>query len=381
MVTRVVFGVTVPMTAQAFLVDQLADLVSRGWDVHLVTSPDEGFSELTAIPGITVHAIPMRRDPSPIGDARSLAAWKKLLSLLKPDIAVASTPKAALLGMRAARACRVPVRVYHVRGLRLEGLSGMRKHLGRLAERITVRSATDVVCDSTSLREAMRAAGILHRDQGTVLGHGSCCGVDIVRFRQPSAEERAGARARLTCLPDATVVGFVGRITEDKGIADLIRAVQQVRTDKPNVSLALVGPTEAGADLRTMIEIGRTEGWLLTPGALSDPREAYWAFDIFCLPSLREGFPIAPLEAQACGLPVITTTATGCRDSIQDDVTGLLIAPSSVTSLAAAIHRLAADAELRARLGSAGVDFVGQHFRREDVRTRFINYLLSRKSR
>lgn len=371
---RVLFGVTVPITALAFLRDQLIELAAQGWDVHLATAPDAGFEKCAELPGVTVHGLKMVRDPAPAQDLLSLWQWRELIGDVRPDAVVASTPKAGLLGMLAARQQRVPVRLYHARGLRAEGLNGLKRRVSLTAERLAIRSATDVLCDSESLRTTMHKLGLLGPEGGVVLGSGSCCGVDTEHFRPPTAEQRLKAREVLGVEPDGLLVGFVGRLALDKGVLDLLTAVSDLHRDNPRVRLALVGSPEDPA-LDEAIATGVRQGWVLAPGPVADPRPSYWAFDVFCLPSYREGFPISPLEAQACGVAAVTTTATGCRDAVLDHQTGLLVPSADVPALRAALKTLLSNAELRAAMGSAGSKWARTSFERGSVRRRFIRYL------
>jgi glycosyltransferase involved in cell wall biosynthesis len=374
-VPRVLFGVTVPVTAQSFLRDQLTDLAGLGWDVHLVTSPDDGYDLLADLPGVTVHAIPMRRPPAPLHDARSLVAWRRLMRDLEPDVVVASTPKAGLLGMVAARRARVPVRLYHIRGLRAEGLSGLAARISLASERLAIACSTDVLCDSLSLQSALIQLGLLPSGKGVVLGAGSCCGVDTSRFRPPSPSERQQARESFGLGEGDLVVGFVGRLAVDKGIPELIEAAESAHRANPRLRLVLVGPMEDSAALGRDIERLNASDWAAAPGSFPDPLPAYWAFDLFCLPSHREGFPISPLEAQACGLPVITTTATGCIDSISPGDTGLAVSPGSADELRVAIQALAADPARAHRMGVAARERVIHEYDQVEVRQRFVGYL------
>jgi len=94
----------------------------------------------------------------------------------------------------------------------------------------------------------------------------------------------------------------------------------------------------------------------------------YWSLDIFCLPSLREGMPNVNLEAAACGLPVVSTNATGCRDSVVDGVTGLLAKPSDPEELLVALSRLLNNRSLRNAMGIESRTWVVQHFDEREVR-------------
>jgi len=360
------------MTAQAFLKPQLSALTSGNWDVHLACSPDPGFQELAELPGITLHSIPMRRNPSPLKDLVSMYRWNKLVHKVKPDIIVGSTPKAALFSMLSGKLNRTPARVYHIRGFRAEGLEGIKGKIAVLAERRTIKAATRVLCDSQSLRNALVAAGCLNSNAGIVLGAGSCCGVDTSHFRPPSPEERNDARASLE-IPDTDfVVGFVGRVTKDKGVSELVQAVIDVNKTHHQVKLILVGPDEGGLDLLVNLPADSPVKYL---GSTSDVRSAYWACDVFALPSYREGFPIAPLEAQSCGLPLITTTATGCIDSQPPANSQLTVPPKDPDAIAKAITFLVTEPVSRTTMGGQARDWVATNFKGSDVVQRQVEFL------
>jgi len=366
---RILFGVTVPITAQVFLRDQLTALAQQDWDVHLATSPTEGFEDLTDVPGVTLHALPMKRPPAPLTDAVSLLRWISLLRRVKPDVIVASTPKAGLLGMLAARFTRTPIRVYHLRGLRAEGLQGLPARLSWASERLAISCATSILCDSPSLLRKMRDLHLLSPRKGVVLGLGSCCGVDTDHFRPPSEAERHHARMTLGLDTDAVVVGFIGRIVSDKGIPELLAALAGIHADSPNLAIVLVGPEESGD-----VHIPQEAPWIHRVGSVEDVLPYLWSLDIFVLPSLREGFPISLLEAQACELPVITTDATGCIDAVVDGVTGLVVPRRNVRALTEALTDLVSHPDKREMMGRNGRTWVVDHFRSESVRSNVIGY-------
>ncbi len=367
---RILFGVTVPITALVFLRGQLTELAQQDWDVHLATSPIEGFEDLTYVPEVTLHALPMKRPPAPLADAVSLLRWISLLRKVKPDVIVASTPKAGLLGMLAARFTRTPIRVYHLRGLRSEGLQGLPARLSWASERIAISCATSILCDSPSLLRKMRDLNLLSPKQGVVLGLGSCCGVDTDHFRPPSEAERRHARETLGLDPDTVAIGFIGRIVPDKGIPELLAALADVHANSPNLALVLVGPEES-----CDVHIPREAPWIHTVGSVQDVLPYLWALDILVLPSMREGFPVSLLEAQACELPVITTDATGCIDAVVDGVTGLVVPRRNVRALAAAIDYLDSNPDKREELGGNGRSWVVDHFHSESVRSNVIGHL------
>ncbi|MDD2818522.1 MAG: glycosyltransferase family 4 protein [Candidatus Nanopelagicales bacterium] len=374
---KVLFGVTIPLTANAFLTGQMQLLVNEGWEVHLATSLDSGFDTLQEIPGVSVHAVPMRREPSITADLRGLYSWIRLLKLVQPDVTVVSTPKAGLLGSIAARLCRVPTRVYHIRGLRAEGLKGSLRFISIRSEKLAIKWSTNILSDSNSLTELLETEGLLKSKQAVVLGLGSACGVDTSYFRPPSSEEKELARVAAGFTQRDIVVMYLGRLAVDKGIKDLANAMQSASASNTNLKLEIVGPEEQSDKfaLESTLQLFDSQPWAHIYGPVDDPRSLLWAADIFCLPSYREGFPISVLEAQACGLPVITTKVTGCSDSIVDNTTGILVEAKSPESLAKAILEMSSDLELRERLGTNGAVWVKENFDCSLVEQRFSDYL------
>lgn len=375
----IVFSVTVAITAQAFLRNQLTTFVDRGWEVHLICSPEDGtdsYSKLQQLPGVHIHPVQMLRNPHPLRDLRSFLKLLKLLKQLKPQVVVASTPKAGLLTTLAARFAGVPSRIYHMRGLRAQGLNGIMRKVSLLAERISILSATLVLVDSFSLLVELRRHRLLQADAGVVLGEGSSCGVDTDYFRPPTNEERSTARGNLGFGEDDIVVGFLGRLSVDKGIRELVAAMKEARIVNPRIKLALVGPIEGTHEISGILELGEEVPWIVYPGSTTDPRSSYWAFDIFCLPSYREGFPIAPLEAQASFLPVVTTQATGCVDSIVPGLSGLIVPIKDYLSLKDAILTLASDDKLCDQFARAGRERIIDSFSQEYVTENVFNFIV-----
>jgi glycosyltransferase involved in cell wall biosynthesis len=282
----------------------------------------------------------MRREISPVPDLVALLRWLRLLVRLRPDVVNVGTPKAGLVGSIAAWLTRVPVRVYVMRGLRLEGARTSRERgVLWMAERLSVRLATDVICVSESLRDEASALKLFGRgDKPLVLGKGSSNGVNAERWDEGfAAVDRDVVRSEWQVDPRDLVVGFVGRIAYDKGVGDLLEAYEAV--DDPRIRLLLVGPVE-DEGLRSGIE--RLGDRVIHIDWTLDLYSVYVGMDVLCLPTRREGFPNVVLEAALAEVPCITTTATGSRDSVVPGLTGWLVAPESAPQLANAMRACAA---------------------------------------
>lgn len=334
---RIVYGITVPQSAATLLRGQLTWFREQGWDVHLVTSPGEWLPTVAERERVTIHELAMDRDTNLRKDPVALVRWVALLRRLRPDVLNVGTPKAGLLGSVAGWLTRVPRRVYILRGLRLEGArSRAQLAVLWLAERLTILLATDVVCVSHSLRdEAVGWRLFGRRDRPVVIAHGSSNGVNPDRWDPGLAGvDRAAVRAGWKVTDDELVVGFVGRISFDKGVQDLLAAFRSLE-DLP-VKLMLLGPVEdeelGEAVARLGSNVIRVDKWNY------DPFEAYAGMDVFCLPTRREGFPNVVLEAALAQVPTITTTATGSRDSVVPGVTGWLVDAGDVPQLVEAIR-------------------------------------------
>ena len=138
------------------------------------------------------------------------------------------------------------------------------------------------------------------------------------------------------------MVGFVGRLTCDKGVPELIEAFEAILKAQPTAHLLLVGWFDASEDalcagLRARIE---NHPRIHCTGFVADTAPYYRAMDVMVLPTWREGFPNVVLEAAASGIPVITTVSTGSRDSVVPEVTGLLIPPGYPEAISEAVLKL-----------------------------------------
>jgi len=316
--------------------------------------------------GVRVEHLPFVRQPSPLADLRALWATIALIRRIRPDLVNASTPKAALLGMIAARVCRVPVRVEVIRGLRFETATGWRRRLYRFTERLAIACATHVIFNSPSLRSVALEHGLIAPGTGEILAAGSGNGIDLTRFDPAALPDPATARRAFGVSETATVIGYVGRFTADKGIADLISVMQPrliERPDAPEVALLLVGDFEAGDPLPEGIRRAiDTNAHIIHIPWLDDPRSAYAAMDLLVFPSAREGLPNVILEAQACGIPAIAYGATGTVDALADGRTGIIVPLGDRAALGAAIDALLTDPQRARELGDAGRIWVRERF-------------------
>lgn len=362
---KLVMMATDPATVAYLMRGQIRRLVSNGAQVTVISSPGEILTQTAEREGCQAVAIPMRRAITPFQDFLSLVRVARVLRRVRPDVVSAGTPKAALLGMLASWAVRVPRRYYLVRGLRLETTTGLRRKVLWTMEWLTCKAATEVVCVSQSLKTAIVKERLVAPRRALVVGPGSSNGIDLDRFNQARGH-RDRVRARLFGEEQPFVIGFVGRISADKGIGDILFAVDQLRQRGIDARALVVGEPDASDPPQPdVLSRLRNHAFVICVGQ-ADPVEYYGAMDVFAFPSRREGLPNAPLEASAAGLPTVGYRVTGTSDVIVNGVTGALVPPEASSAFADATARYAASEELCRRHGEAAAQFV-RRFEREKV--------------
>ncbi len=284
--------------------------------------------------GAEVHDWSATRAPGP-RLAGEVAAARRIVRASRPHVVHAHSAKAGLAGRIAVRG-RVPT-VFQPHAWSFEAVGGRTAELALGWERFGARWADHILCVSESERRTGQEAGIAAR--WSVIHNG----IDLDRFRPGG---RAEARASLPLGDgvdrDAPLVVCVGRLTRQKGQDVLLRAWRRMPV-AAGARLVLVGD---GPD-RGALEASAPPGVLFT-GACADVRPWIHAADVLVLPSRWEGMALAPLEAMACGRPVVMTDVNGARESLPPGHEDhCLVPPEDPAALAAALTALLADPELR----------------------------------
>ena len=366
---RIVHVVTSDL-AVALMRGQLQFLQQQGFDVTLISSPGRWLDTVGLTEHVRIVGVPMAREIAPLKDLVSLCRLWWIMRELHPDITNVGTPKAGLLAGCAAWLTRVPHRFYTLRGLRFETASGLRRRLLVFAERVACRLAHRVICVSESLRDKAIASGLTTRQRTVVFGSGSSNGVDASRYvPTPDVLRRAAElRCKLSIPPSAPIVGFVGRLTNDKGVPELVEGFSRLARKYPDLRLLLLGRFEAGDALSLKVR-RRLEAHprIILAGKVDDTAAYYALMDVLVLPSHREGFPNVVLEAYAAGKPVVAARATGIVDAVTDGETGLLYAIGDVAALVRCLQRLLNDKGAASKLAAAGQELVNRKFRQDMV--------------
>ncbi|MCK1799103.1 glycosyltransferase family 4 protein [Streptomyces sp. XM4193] len=338
--------------------DLVAAQRQAGLEVHLGCPPGP-LGESARSAGARVHHWPAGRGPGP-GLFTEICRITGLLDRLRPDLLHLHSAEAGLAGRLAARG-RVPT-VFQPHAWSFEAVTGTSRALALKWERRAARWAARLLCVSEAERRRGENAGV--RGDWAVVPNG----IDLGRYPldfTTAADSRTAARAALpecAALPDgAPVVVCVGRLSEQKGQDVLLRSWPTVTARHPRALLVLVGDGPAAGALRSAAPAG-----VVFAGAVRTVRTWYQAADLVVLPSRWEGMALAPLEAMACGRPVLLTDVAGARECLPNGHAARQLVPADDPfALGRALGALLAEP---GRLVAAGIEARAHVTTNHDVR-------------
>jgi glycosyltransferase involved in cell wall biosynthesis len=356
---------TVPISLQILLGGQLR-YISRVYEVTGISSSGAALEKVALSEGIRTVAVEMTRNISPIKDLRALWKLCRVIQKENPDIVHSHTPKAGILSMLAAWLCRVPVRMHTVAGLPLLEASGFKRNILNYVEKITYACATRVYPNSSGLKAIILRNKFCNESKLRVIGNGSSNGIDTEHFsiQKISSDEICRLKKEYKIGHGDFVFIFIGRLVADKGINELAWAFEKVQQKHPYAKLMLVGETEPELDpiKSETIKLLHNNNAVILTGFQSDVRPFLAISHALVFPSYREGFPNAPMQAGAMGLPSIVTDISGCSEIVQHEYNGLIIPPKNTQAIEEAMLRLIEDKGLTCKLASKARESIVSRF-------------------
>jgi glycosyltransferase involved in cell wall biosynthesis len=348
-VKKLCYVATIPAVVHAFLRPHIVEC-SKVFDVTVICNSTEKHL-LEGLPARIIY-VPIERKPSVLKDLRVLLLIIQLFRKERFDIVHSIMPKTGVLAMFAAWLCSVPVRIHTFTGQVWSTQSGIQRGLLKQLDAMLARFATCILADSPSQRDFLVSEGVLASGKAHVIGAGSICGVDTLRFH-PNSRQGAIARSELGIPQSACVILFVGRLNRDKGMLDLSAAFDAVAKRHETAVLLLVG-AEEDVPYRRITEICHAVRDRIHYIPFTSTPERYMAAaDIFCLPSYREGFGMTIIEAAACAVPAVASRIYGVTDAVEDGKTGLLFKAGDLQNLTQLLCNLLTDSSLRQTMGRA----------------------------
>jgi glycosyltransferase involved in cell wall biosynthesis len=311
--------------------------------------------ELASSLGVRPLVVPwLRRNPG-WRDAPALASLARVLRRERPQLVHTHAAKAGTLGRVAAllafpRAASRPILVHTYHGHSLSGYFAPRTTaVYRAIERFLARFTDRLIAVSEEVRDQLVSMGVASASKFEVVP----LGFDLAPFTVSAAERsraREALRAELGIPSDALVVTLVARLVPIKRVDRFLGVAAAL----PNAHFMVVGDGELRDQLRNSPEALSLGGRLIWAGFRRDMPAVCFASDVIAQTSDNEGTPVALIEAQAAGVPVVSTRVGGTASVIVDGHTGALLAPDDITGFADKIKLLLDDPGERDRMGAAG---------------------------
>jgi glycosyltransferase involved in cell wall biosynthesis len=296
----------------------------------------------------------LQREISPLADLLAARRLVEVIRRVRPDVLHTHTAKAGAVGRMAALMAgsdRPKVVVHTFHGHVLRGyFSPLKTEAFRRVEQGLAKASDVLIAVSPQVRDDLVALNVAPAGKIAVIR----LGLDLEARLAAPAGARERLRAELGIPPDRFLLAWLGRMTEIKRADVLLRAFAQLGGIAPGADLLIVGDGPLRARLENLArQLGISASCHFT-GFRRDVGSIYAASDAVVLTSANEGTPVSVIEAQAAGLPVVSTDVGGVRDIVADGRSGFVVPPEDVEATAAALARLAAEPALRESFGREG---------------------------
>jgi glycosyltransferase involved in cell wall biosynthesis len=332
-------------------------------EVDLISGPtsgSEGSLEDVARRENCLTVVPtLIRAVRPISDVLAYRHLTRIFRERKPDLVHTHSGKAGILGRLAARKAGVPLIIHGIHGPSFGSFQGpVANALFTAAERHAGRVTDHFVTVAEAMAHQYLAAGIGRPEQYTRIFSGFNLRPFLDAKRDPELAARLGLR------PDDFVVGKIARLFELKGHDDLFAAAPELIRRIPRIRFLLVGDGPWRGRFESMAATPALKGHFVFSGLVPPAAIPSLVAQMDCLAHLsrREGLPRALPQALAGGRPVVAFDCDGAGEVCRDDQTGFLLAPGDQAGLVNRIARLAANPDLRRRLGATGREWVSTRF-------------------
>jgi glycosyltransferase involved in cell wall biosynthesis len=341
-------------------------LVSRGVEVTVLAPRDRTFPLLEEMGCRCVELPVASKGTNPRDDLRTLAALYREYRATRPHLVFHYTIKPNIYGSVAAKLAGVPS-IAVTTGLGYVFIQQSRTaNIAKKLYRFAFRFPREVWFLNQDDRQAFIDQNLLVHPERARLLHGE--GVDLNDYAY-SPLPRANPPA------DGFIFILIGRLLWDKGVAEYVDAARRLRVQYPYARFQLLGPVgvdNPSAITRAEVDTWQREGVIEYLGETHDVREPVSNADCVVLPSYREGVPRTLMEASAMGRPIVATDVPGCREVVEDGVTGFLCEVKSADSLAQQLERmLLLSHAARGEMGVAGRAKVTREFDENAVVDRY----------
>ncbi|WP_316749089.1 glycosyltransferase family 4 protein [Pedobacter gandavensis] len=334
---------------ETHVLDLVNELNKQEFESVILSFTEGPMVEKLRADGFKVYVVPTEKP----FNYKVWKAVKKIVEQEKIDLIHAHGTRANSNTFSTAKSLSIPI-IYTVHGWSFHpDQSAAVKIIRTLSERFLVNMANKTICVSQSnLNEGLLKFPM---PEATVILNG----INQQKFSPDQTFKPV--RTELNIPSDAVLIGYIARITAQKEPLNFLRAIARVPSDL-NAKFLIVGDGELKAEMLELATSLNLNDRVTFQDFRSDIPDVLNAVDIFCLPSLWEGLPIALLEAMAMKKAIVATEIDGINDLIQPGQNGILVPVSNPDKLAEAITLLIENTELRTRLGIQAGATVAEKF-------------------
>lgn len=336
----------------SFEMNDIRILQEMGYEVHIATNMSDYGSikklELLLATGVISHDIKFNRQPFSFGNVKAFKELIKLVGTERFDVLHCHTPVGGVLGRIAAYCAGIPKVIYTAHGFHFYDGAPLKNWLLFYPIEKILSKYADVLI--TINKEDFYRASKNFYARKTVYIPG--VGVDTKKFANCSVDKKK-KRQELGIKPKDFVLLSVGELSSRKNQKIIIDALGKLKTDDDieNIMYLAVGTGELRAEYERLIKEYGIEEHVKLLGYRTDIGELCKTVDCFVHPSVREGLGIAPLEAMATGLPLISASINGIKDYTKNGVSGCCVNPKSVIEMENAIRKMHSDISFRKTCG------------------------------
>lgn len=367
---KILHVINISFVIPSFFGNQFKYLEKKAIESHVICTPSDELEPLSNLYHFKYKEINIKRSFNLREDFMAIYKIYKYILANNIDIVVGHTPKGALLGIISAWLAHVNKRIFFRHGLAYETSKGIKKLILINVERLTSNLSTKIVCVSPYLIEKSIKDKLSPMEKMMLLNRGSCNGINAKELFNPDNIDTFKLnflKRNYSISQSSFVIGFVGRLTKDKGIEELIDSFTILQRQHSNIKLLILGPIDERVGIsKEYLKILQQNKYIIAPGFINNDLPYYYSMmDIFVLPTHREGFGNVIIEASSMQLPVLTTSHTGSRDAIINGVTGKYI--HSVENIVDTINYYITNKDIRIQHGVNGRNFVLENFSEEII--------------
>jgi glycosyltransferase involved in cell wall biosynthesis len=352
---------TEPLIVRQLMKDQIRWFICQGFDITIICNKKQNI-EWILNQGAKHIKVDFQRQISLFHDIKSLLQliicfWKNKFDLIHYSTPKASflTPLAILMGFFKTRS------IYTVRGRVYENYTGIKRKFFKTIDAFSCLIANKVIFISKEMMFEFIDSKIVKKSKAVLIEAGSSNGFNLNYFKKPSQIEKKNAKKVFKVQNFSKVLIYVGRISHDKGIEDLLYVYKKLKLYNKNIGLLLVGNLEMNLN-KMLFQMNINKEKIKIFQWTDKIRDAFWASDILVFPSYREGFGNVCVESILCGVPVVSYNIIGCRESVKKNVSGYLVPFKDKKNLFEKVQKILFDSKTSKSLSKKGQIWARSNF-------------------